>query len=93
MNEQAGMKNPFPSTQRPSVSRIVIYRIAGPTEAHPDDSVVEEPAIIRGVNADGTVNVYVFDGETGRKSAVPEDDGAGGDEHPRPGTWHWPPRV
>lgn len=48
-------KNPFPTAPRPSIGRIVIYREAGPTEKFPNDTVVDEPAIIRGVNEDGTV--------------------------------------
>ena len=81
---------------KPTIGRIVIYTGAGRLAP----SVHEVPAIVTGVNEDGTVDLTAFPpGVTPtplrgipEKGGEPKPDAAGNAPRIDPGSWSWPPR-
>ena len=74
--------------QKPSVGRIVHYQSYG----SPGGEYKSEPraAIITGVVNDTTVHLFVMNPEG---IFLNKNCYFDGNETPKGGTWHWPPRV
>lgn len=76
--------------QKPSIGRTVLYNHSGSADGkYP---AKQSPAIIQGVNEDGSINCVVFASGPGAGMffAVNVNQGVLGE--PRT-SWNWPPRV
>lgn len=76
--------------QKPSIGRIVLYNHPGSADGKYPPT--QSPAIVQGLNEDGTLSLWVF-GPWGIH--LNKACSAGGPEAdtPSPSTWIWPPRV
>lgn len=69
--------------QKPSIGRIVIYNHPGSADGtYPP---AQSPAIIQGVNPDGTCRLFIFGPKGQHMDNHVQGDG--------PCQWNWPPRV
>lgn len=85
--------SPAASKPVPTKGRIVFYTQPGAHDTTGTIKSLEEiPAIIQGVNQDGTLTLWLFgDLQMSLKKKV-SAGGPNGDV-PTAGCWHWPPRV
>ena len=74
-------------SQQPSIGRIVHYTNPGDPDGKSPPTVL--PAIITGVNADGTVSLHVFWNNVGSSQQAVAKIGS----EAAIGMWSWPERV
>lgn len=80
-----GYANTPAGSQVPSICRLVVYH--HPEKALLSQAPIDSPAVVQGVNTDGTVNLFVMSQKNGIffVKNVPFGEWRG--------QWSWPPRV